>query len=391
MKNIIGKPVDGENFFGRDRELRELRRICEDEHILLLAPRRVGKTSLLHALASDVNRDESAVGAYVSVAAAKNEPQFVEAALRSIYETKAGKKLKPNSIVTWIQRHGRRVRGIKVAGTGVDVDGCAREWQDEANRAFAGILQAKQPWLILIDEFPIFVLTIAAHDATGERVRSFLQWFRNLRQLPEASAKLRFILAGSVGLDSVTRRHRLTDTINDLRDWRLGPYDAETADRFLTELARSYRMEVGPELRRRICEHAEWLIPYHLQVIFSALRDRARGATSSEAHLDAAIEDLLARRTYFSSWEERLRGALGAPEDAFARAMLAACARDPKGTTLSSLDQGLAGEVPDPAVRRKTVRWLLDVLLNDGYLVEQEGRWRFRSGLLRRYWERHVV
>jgi hypothetical protein len=71
--------------------------------------------------------------------------------------------------------------------------------------------------------------------------------------------------------------------------------------------------------------------------------------------------------------------------------MLAASARDPKGTTLSSLDQGLAGEVPDPAVRRKTVRWLLDVLLNDGYLVEQEGRWRFRSGLLRRYWERHVV
>jgi ATP/maltotriose-dependent transcriptional regulator MalT len=123
MKNIIGKPVDGANFFGRDRELRELRRICEDEHILLLAPRRVGKTSLLHALALEVSRDASAVGAYVSVAAAKNEPQFVEAVLRSIYETKAGKKLKPNPIATWIQRHGRRVRGIKVAGTGVDVDG----------------------------------------------------------------------------------------------------------------------------------------------------------------------------------------------------------------------------------------------------------------------------
>jgi hypothetical protein len=390
MKNIIGKPVDGANFFGRSRELRELRRICEDEHILLLAPRRVGKTSLLHALASDVSQDASAVGAYVSVAAAKNEPQFVEAVLRSIYETTAGKKLKSNPIATWIQRHGRRVRGIKVAGTGVDVDGCATEWQDEANRAFAGILQAKQPWLILIDELPIFVLTIAAHDATGERVRGFLQWFRNFRQLPEASAKLRFVLAGSVGLDSVTRKHRLTDTINDLRDWRLGPYDAETADRFLAELARSYRMDVGPELRRRICEHAEWLIPYHLQVIFSALRDRAREATPSEAHLDAAIEDLLARRTYFSSWEERLRGALGAPEDAFARAILGACVRDPRGVAASSLQQCLAGQVPDPVQRGNTVRWLLDVLLNDGYLVEQAERWRFRSGLLRRYWERHV-
>ena len=248
VKNIIGKPVAGPDFFGRDREVQELRRICEDEHVLLLAPRRVGKTSLLHALAADINRGSSVVAAYASVAAAKNEPQFVEATLRSIYETKAGKRLKPNSVATWIQKHGRRVRGIKVAGTGVDVDGYAREWQDEANRVFAGILQARHPWLILIDELPIFVLTIAGHDATGERVRSFLQWFRNLRQLPEASTKLRFVLAGSVGLDSVTRRHRLTDTINDLRDWRLGPYDAETADRFLAELARSYRMDVGLEL-----------------------------------------------------------------------------------------------------------------------------------------------
>lgn len=37
MRNIIGKPVSGADFFGREGEL---------------APRRVGKTSLLFALAS---------------------------------------------------------------------------------------------------------------------------------------------------------------------------------------------------------------------------------------------------------------------------------------------------------------------------------------------------
>jgi hypothetical protein len=192
-------------------------------------------------------------------------------------------------------------------------------------------------------------------------------------------------------LDSVTRRHRLTDTINDLRDWRLGPYDAETADRFLAELARSYRMEVGLDLRQRICEHAEWLIPYHLQVIFNALRERARVAPLSKSQLDAAVEGLLARRVYFSSWEERLRAALGAPEDSFARAILGVCARDPKGAAVKSLQQCLAGLVPDPIERGKTANWLLDVLQSDGYLVEHAGRWRFRSGLLRRYWERHVA
>lgn len=391
MRNIIGKPVSGVDFFGRDRELQELKQVSTDEHLLLLAPRRVGKTSLLCALASEVERDESATGTYVSVAGAASEPQFVKTVLEAIYATKPGKRLMPHPVVTWLRRQGRRIRGIKVAGYGVDVDGHSAEWHEEADRAFSGLLKADRPWLIMVDELPTVILTLARHDPSGERVRSFLQWFRNLRQRPEAARKLRFILAGSVGLDSVTRRHGLTDTINDLRDWRLGPYEASTADRFLAALARSYDMSLDTDMRRRICEHAEWLIPYHLQVIFSALREEARGDTPSKAQLEAAVENLLLRRTYFSSWEERLRSALGAPDDGFARVILNRCARDVTGSSDASLSLALARQIPDLDERGRTLRWLLESLVSDGYLVEQSGRWRFRSGLLRRYWRKHVA
>ena len=390
MRNIIGKPVTGADFFGRERELLDLKRISESEHVLLLAPRRVGKTSLLSALASEVERDGSATGVYASVAGAKSEATFLKMILGAIYSTKPGTRLKLNVIATWVGKHARRVRGIKIAGSGVDVEGSPSDWQDDANRAFAQIVRAERPWLILVDELPILVLSLARQDPSGERVRGFLQWFRDLRQRVETSDKLRFVLAGSVGLDSVTRRHQLTDTINDLRDWRLGPYDGATADRFLIELARSHKMNVEADLRRRICEQAEWLIPYHLQVIFSALREK--GALSpSRQQLDAAIEELLGRKIYFSSWEERLRGALGIPEDAHARAVLRTCAADPKGALLSAIRLSLATDVPSVGERERIVRWLLDVLANDGYLVEHAGRWRFRSGLLRRYWQRHVI
>jgi hypothetical protein len=53
--------------------------------------------------------------------------------------------------------------------------------------------------------------------------------------------------------------------------------------------------------------------------------------------------------------------------------------------------QTIVGLVGDPAERAKAFKWIVDVLSNDGYLVEHEGRWRFRSGLLRRYWMRHVA
>lgn len=394
IRNIIGKPVAGPNFFGRERELDELKRIAEDEHVLLLAPRRVGKTSLLLALQAETNKAEGTPSSYVSVAAARDELHFVELVLDSIYATDTGAKLKPNRIGSWLQRKGRQIRGIKLgaggATAGVDLhsDGCG--WQEVANRSIARILRANLQWLILIDELPTLVLTIARLDPSGQRVRSFLEWFRDLRQLPAALGRLRFILAGSVGLDSVTRRHLLTNTINDLRDWRLGPYDETTADCFLKELADAYEVDLGPGLRRDICDRAEWLIPYHLQVIFSALRESSEGRTPSKTHLNQAIEKLLARKTYFNSWVERLREALGTPEDKFARLILATCARDPKGATMSSLSRCLAVQIPDLAERTTTLSWLLDVLLNDGYLVEHQGRWRFRSGLLRCYWEKHV-
>ena len=48
MRNVIGQPVEGEDLYGRDYELDRLWEHLENgEHILMLAPRRVGKTSLM--------------------------------------------------------------------------------------------------------------------------------------------------------------------------------------------------------------------------------------------------------------------------------------------------------------------------------------------------------
>lgn len=48
MRNIIGQAVMGDDLFGRGYELGRLWEFLENgEHILMLAPRRVGKTSLM--------------------------------------------------------------------------------------------------------------------------------------------------------------------------------------------------------------------------------------------------------------------------------------------------------------------------------------------------------
>ena len=107
--------------------------------------------------------------------------------------------------------------------------------------------------------------------------------------------------------------------------------------------------------------------------------------------LGSAIESLIDQRMYFSYWDERLHDSLGAPSDSIARALLATCAQAPEGATPNAMRQTIAALVPDAIERANVLKWIVDVLSIDGYLVEQDGRWRFRSGLLRRYWMRHVV
>lgn len=106
--------------------------------------------------------------------------------------------------------------------------------------------------------------------------------------------------------------------------------------------------------------------------------------------LDAAIARLLERKVYFSYWDERLASALGSPDDDHARRVLRVCATDPRGAVASTLQRALAAVISDVAQRSRTLTWILDVLHNDGYLVLADKRWRFRSGLLRRYWRSHV-
>ncbi len=371
IENIMGRPVENENFFGRDAELEELQAITEREHVLLLAPRRVGKTSLLHALVKRVERDGSALGVYASVAPATSEAQFVQAVLKAIYQTRRGRKLR-RGLVARALGAGRGVKSVKVAGSGIDLETRTRSWQDDADRAFAAIVTSHVPLLILIDELPVLVLALAKSDPSGARVRTFLQWFRNLRQHPDGANKLRFVLAGSIGLDNVTRRHQLSDTINDLRVWPLGPFAPAAAHEFIRRLATSYNLELGPDLCAEICR-------------------AARSEQLTTETLRGAIETLLDRRTYFSYWDERLHDSLGEPSASIARALLATCSQASEGATPAAMSQCIAPLIGDLVERAKTFKWIVDVLANDGYLVEHDGRWRFRSGLLRRYWARHVT
>lgn len=395
VTNRVGPPVTGDDFFDREREQAQVWDFLERDHLLLLAPRRVGKTSLMQRL------QESAAArgfhaTYCSVADAADEEAFLERLLHAIGNVETGRGILHRLSEGAIGRFLRRVKKMEVVGSGVELD-VAKEatWTQLAEILVRALNRQEGKWLLLVDEMPVFLLALTRLDSTGARARHFLNWFRTLRQEVDFRQDLRWLLAGSIGLDTVTARLRVGDTINDLHLFHLGPFSPEVADDLLKELARSHEIALAQDVRAHMIRKVGWLIPFHLQLLFSELRALCsdRQGEPSVERVEEAFAELLkpAKRGYFDYWRQRLEEELGRPDSSYAVELLNAAAQDETGVSRATLSQLLERPIQDALDRAEKLRFVLDVLESDGYLVADEGRYRFRSPLLRQFWLERVV
>ena len=389
MRTVIGSPVEGDDFFDREPERRRMWRRLETDSLLLLAPRRIGKTSLMRALCAEgESHGFCAVG--LSFAACEDEMHCV----RELAKAVAGARgLNLPKLQQTLKDLLPDVKSLKLGPLGVELAaGETPDWRDLGEALARSIDTLSGRWLIAVDEVPVFLLNLLKQEDGPARVRGFLYWLRNLRQ--DHHTKVRWILAGSIGLDTVAARHGLGDTVNDLVPTPLGAFEPETAGRFLAELAASYGLDMPADVRGHIIAQLGWPVPYYLQILFSELYDRAEGgATLDTALVDQIFDELLkpGRKGYFDYWRQRLTEELGRPDDGHAVHLLNHCARDPNGVSRTILEQALAERITEPETREERLRYLLDILESDGYLVQLDGRWRFRLELLRRYWLKRVA
>lgn len=397
LRNVVGSPVVGPDFFDRDEECGRIWRRLETDHVLLPSPRRVGKTSILRRLQRDARAHGFAGAVFVDVGGAQSEDEFVDRLIRRLAEDPAtAPALRTQKRGPFARLLGR-VQALSAAGLGVQLAAGERtSWQETGRSAALALRATGRRWLILLDELGVVVQGLLRRDPGGQRARTFLQWLRNdVRQDrpdPGASGELRFVVASSIGLPTLADLHRLSDTINDLHPQPVDAFAPDVADRFLGELAEPRRMTLEPAVRARIREHVGWTIPYFLQAFFAELAQRCGDASRpTTADVDAVFDELLSvhrRGVYFDWWSQRLDEELGRPRADWAKAMLSASARTAEGCSRSMLEQSITGLVRDPEYRSWALQRLPELLESDGYWVLDGGRYRFRSGLLRAFWNR---
>ena len=394
VANVTGKPVQHDNFYDREREIQKLWHHLANDDVLLLAPRRVGKTSVMLRLQEQA-ASKNLVASYLTVADADSELGFVRQLYEAIVAIEPAKHRVEKLVDGGLGQFFSRIKKVEVLGTSVELsDAVANHWRKAGEALIGALAETEQHALLLVDELPVFVLALARQDPSGGRAADFLTWLRKLREAPGTTERVRWLLAGSIGLDTVARRLRISKTIGDMYVYNdLGPFSRDNALLFLEALAQTYLLPLADDVKHRICDRIEWLLPYLLQLAFSELRDHCgdHQCPVTADIVDVVYDKILSKRPYFDHWEQRLHEELGEPDARHAIALLNAVARDQSGASTTTLQAVLGKHVHDVDERDERLTYLLDVLRGDGYLMAAEDRLRFCSPLLRDYWARRIA
>lgn len=384
MKIITGPAVEGDNYYYRKYLVDKAWELIESgSHILITAPRRVGKTSLMFYLRNNPKKDHYFV--YLDTESVNNENEFYQRLVNKILKTDLVKK--SQKVLTYLKKNIPSIKNIGPNGV---------EFEQSKKKNFREILipiiesiQCNDSKLIImLDEFPQTISNIVEKE--GENAgRHFLQSNRELRQDTESNKNVQFIYAGSIGLENIVSRLNAVGTINDLAILRISPLTKNEANDLMDLLLENTDYDLSQKMRSYILKKIEWLIPFYVQLVISELKEIYREEKTkkiTEKIVNRAFEDMIKQRNYFEHWHTRLRNFFKGKEYKFVKDVLNTISYNATIKSNDIFDTSVKYELKD------SYNDLLNVLIYDGYINNNDDSeiYRFNSPILRMCWEKYV-
>lgn len=394
LKKTVGNWVDGDRFFDREADIAALRQHVDDgTHTLLVAQRRMGKTSLVRELLRRLSGTPDIRAAFVDLEDARDPADAI------VQISLASRRLQsmPHRAGELKEAVLRRFRNVQLAAQHEEIRFQLRAeinsgtWKSKGDLLVNDLARGTGKIVLAIDELSILVNRILKGrdgqmlpeniDAAAE----FLSWLR--RNAQKHRGRLCLIVSGSVGIAPILKQAGLSAAMNVFSAYELKPWNESTASECLGELAATYRVNIPQSVREAVCRRLRCCIPHHVQQFFDALHRHLRLAGRTNATLedaDAAYRgDMLAVRGQIDMdhYEERLKMVLGTDGYRVALELLAQAASEgPLSPVLVEMYKSKLDISQDAGAAE--VPFVLDVLVQDGYFTRRGEEFRFASGLL---------
>jgi len=389
--------VVGDEFWDREEDLALFTdKLNEGANLLLIAQRRMGKTSLMKEASRRLADSYRCL--YVDFEKATSpEDAVVEMSLITRPYEKLWARTK-GLFRNALSRLAEGVEEVSVGELGITLRSglTSGTWKKRADDLFAILADADRPVIVMMDEVPILVNTIlrgGTDDIVPGQVQiaaEFLLWLRGV--CTRHRGRVRVVVSGSIGLEPVLRRVDLSATINLLEPFDLKPWTDEAAAGCLEALGRGYGIEYEAGTVQGMLHRLGCNIPHHVQMYFTKLHDfcRRRGSTRVS---DTDAEEIfntemlsIHGHAELAHYEERLRTVFGRQLAAFALELLTEASVEGILTVKAVTAQRENHDTTN-VISRKEQNHVLQTFEHDGYLQRSDGGYIFVSGLLKEWWK----
>jgi len=342
IRNLPGGVPEPHELFGRQHLIEVLWRQLEGNNILLVAPRRFGKTGVMrHVL---LKPREEFLPVYLEVEDLTSPEDFATELLAATLEMNRIRRFMvsvkgiPKSLLDFLKEHidelgseEFKLRLRKAVGD---------SWKTIAKRLILEMERMEETVLFIVDEFPQMIDNISRKQGE-EAARSVLSWFRSLRLKQKDELRhFRFVIAGSTSVDMILRRLNAPDKLNDFFRLPVEALESEDAHSLLDALAESYDLRFSEDSRRALFRLIGPAVPYFIHLLVSQLllEPRLKGKELTAEDVEAVYTNRLLGPTchkYFDFYRQRLKR-YGIPGERSAVAILRAIADDPDGRVAES-------------------------------------------------------
>jgi AAA+ ATPase superfamily predicted ATPase len=190
LKPKTGSPAEGAEYFFKRKKLIDkiFEKIENKENILISAPRRIGKSSILKYIMS--NPKSNQIIKYMIVQSAENSDVFYKKVLNSLITDREIFNLTESYLKQFsisLKAYISKVKGIKFDGVDIS-DNDNLNYYDIVSKLFTKLSQHNKQIILIFDEFPDAVANI--YNDNHKRAVTFLQQHREFRELYSNSSLL---------------------------------------------------------------------------------------------------------------------------------------------------------------------------------------------------------
>lgn len=375
---ITGSVAQGKKYFRRKYiEDKIWHEVSQGNSVLFLAPRRVGKSSIVSYMAE--NSLEGFIGKYEDIESDASLQDFYIRMVRMIHDSLSNYGKSKKWVTTWWNSWTLK----SIGEDKVDIGKAEVNYKETFFNLLDELMVNNEKVILFLDEFPDVVLRLYEKQGEDEAIQ-LLNDVRSLCHDEKFKNTFVLVLLGSVGLAHIVKKITgRSHKINQTHKVFLPPLEIEDAINFLNFLIEGASMQIDEEVKQYLLKKIGNYIPFYIQLIVEECDEILvidNRPSLKPADIGKAYNILLEKNEHFQDWDERLSKYYPNIYK-FLNQVLSTCANQ-GNLSLNEIFNIAVGY--DMAIQWKAV--IDDVLIADGYIYNIDNKYFFNSPLLRDWW-----